>query len=94
MVCPLYDFLKISITGDVWRLSFTLLEGKPGWHEPWTYYDNISKIENISEECMPCSDTQMAANNTLFTYLQLTGDADGVAGSSALQHVMSPKLGL
>ena len=53
-----------------------------GWHEPWKYYDNISKIENISEECMPCSDTQLAANSTLFKYLELTGDVDGVAGAS------------
>ena len=53
-----------------------------GWHEPWKYFDNISKMENVSEECMPCADTQMAAlasNSSLFKYLELTGDAAGMA---------------
>ena len=53
-----------------------------GWHEPWKYFDNISRIENISEEFMPCSDSQMFVNSTAFTYLELTGDAAGVAGTS------------
>ena len=51
------------------------------WHEPWKYFDNISKIENISEECLPCSDTLLAENSSLFRYIELTGDFAGVVVS-------------
>ena len=45
----------------------------------------MSKIENISEECLPCSETLLAENSSLFHYAELTGDWAGVAGTSGSQ---------
>ena len=45
----------------------------------------MSKIENISDELLLCSETMLAENSSLFHYAELTGDWAGVAGTSGSQ---------
>ena len=49
-----------------------------GWHQPWKYYDNLTVL-NVSAEAMPCVDSLLADNSTIYTYLRITGDQAGVA---------------
>ena len=53
-----------------------------GWHEPWKYYDNLTMM-NVSAEAMPCIDSVMAENSSIYTYLRITGDEAGVVMPSA-----------